>query len=149
MMNLLEIAGGSAVIYILVIVCLRLLGKKGLSELSLADLVLIILIGEALGSLIPQENAFASSVTCIITLSVMNFIIGRIVFRSKKIRILLEGKPVTIIKEGKILKQILLKERLTIESVEEAIRSNGIKSIDDVDEAVLETDGEISIISKN
>ncbi|MEO8513503.1 MAG: YetF domain-containing protein [Ignavibacteria bacterium] len=148
MMNLLEIAGGSAIIYILVIVCLRVLGKKGLSELSLGDLVLIILIGEALGSLIPQENAFASSVTCIITLSVMNYIVERIVFKSKKIRILLEGKPVTIIKQGNVLKHTLMKERLTIESVEEAIRSNGLKSIDDVAEAVLETDGEISIIAK-
>ncbi|KXK48757.1 MAG: hypothetical protein UZ05_CHB002002001 [Chlorobi bacterium OLB5] len=67
-MELLSVAGGSAALYLLIIICLRLLGKKGRAELSLEDLVLIILIGEAIGSLIPQENAFLSAVVCVLTL---------------------------------------------------------------------------------
>lgn len=149
LIQLLEISGGSAFLYILVIICLRLLGKKGISELSMGDLVLIILIGEALGSLIPQENAFLSAVTCIITLSVMNFIIGRTAYRSKKFRKLLEGVPVTLIKEGKLQNDKMKNEKLTLDDLMEAIRTCGINDLNKVDFAVLETDGKISIIKKS
>lgn len=149
LIQLLEISGGSAFLYILVIICLRMLGKKGIAELSIGDLVLIILIGEALGSLIPQENAFISAVACILTLSLMNFILGRASFRSKTIKKFLEGSPVILIKDGKLLKEKLKKEKLTLDEMMEAIRTNGIMDITQVDHAVLETDGKISIIKKS
>lgn len=148
MINLLDIAWQSAAIYLFVMVCLRVLGKKGLAELSVADLVLIILIGEALGSLIPQENAFVYAIVCIFTLAVMNYLLEIAVFKSKKIRKVIEGNPVVIVRNGKILKENLRREKLTIENLEEAVRSNGVKDISEVDIAVLETDGEISIIQK-
>jgi len=130
-------------------ICLRLLGKKGLGEISIPDLVLIILVGEALGSLIPQENAFISAVVSIVTLGVINFILGRSVFYSKTFRKIVEGEPVLIVKDGRILKTNMKKEKLTMESLKEAIRSNGLNGIEEVKIAVLETDGEISIIEKS
>ncbi len=59
MTDLLLVAGQSLLVYLLIIICLRLLGKKGLSELSVADLVLIIIIGESMGHLIPEVYNFA------------------------------------------------------------------------------------------
>ncbi len=147
-MELLAVAGGSAALYILIIICLRLLGKKGLAELSLGDLVLIILIGEAIGSLIPQENAFLSAVVCVLTLTLMNFIIERIVYRSKFLKKFLEGSPVIIIKDGKIKYDKMKTEKLTREDLEEALRQKGIKDIKNIEKAVLETDGGISIVEK-
>lgn len=147
-MELLAVAGGSAALYILIIICLRLLGKKGLAELSLGDLVLIILIGEAIGSLIPQENAFLSAVVCVLTLTLMNFIIERIVYRSKFLKKFLEGSPVNIIKDGKIKYDKMKTEKLTREDLEEALRQKGIKDIKNIEKAVLETDGGISIVEK-
>lgn len=147
-MELLAVAGGSAALYILIIICLRLLGKKGLAELSLGDLVLIILIGEAIGSLIPQENAFLSAVVCVLTLTLMNFIIERIVYRSKFLKKFLEGSPVIIIKDGKIKHDKMKTEKLTREDLEEALRQKGIKDIKNIEKAVLETDGGISIVEK-
>lgn len=148
-MILWEVAGASAALYILIMICLRLLGKKGLGEISIPDLVLIILIGEALGSLIPQENAFISAIVCIVTLGIINFALERGVFYSKKFRQLVEGEPVLIVKDGKVLRSNMKKEMMTMENLKEAIRSNGLNGIEEVKIAVLETDGEISIIEKS
>ncbi|HWA07110.1 MAG TPA: YetF domain-containing protein [Ignavibacteria bacterium] len=148
MMELLEVAGGSAALYILIIFCLRLLGKKGLAEMSLGDLVLIILIGEAIGSLIPQENAFLSAVICVLTLALMNFIIERIVYKSKFLRKFLEGSPVVIVKNGRVMRSRMKEEKLTQDELDEALRNKGVKDIKKVEEAVLETDGGISIVEK-
>jgi len=147
-MELLEVAGGSAALYVLIIVCLRLIGKKGLAEISLGDLVLIILIGEALGSIIPQENAFISAVVCIITLTIMNYLILNVAYRSKLIRDFLEGSPVIIVKNGRILHKKMKEEKLTPDDLEEALREKSIKDIKSVETAVLETDGDINIVEK-
>ena len=148
-MSLWEVAGASAALYILIMICLRLLGKKGLGEISIPDLVLIILIGEALGSLIPQENAFISAIVCIVTLGIINFALERGVFYSKKFRKVVEGEPVLIVKDGKALRSNMKEEMMTMENLKEAIRSNGLSGIEEVKIAVLETDGEISIIEKS
>lgn len=150
-MSIWEVAGASAALYVLIMICLRLLGKKGLGEISIPDLVLIILIGEALGSLIPQENAFISAIVCIVTLGIINFALERAVFYSKSFRKVVEGEPVLLVRDGKVLRSNLKNEKMTMENLKEAIRSNGLTKIEEVKIAVLETDGEISIIenSKN
>jgi len=140
-MSLWEVAGASGALYILIMICLRLLGKKGLGEISIPDLVLIVLIGEALGSLIPQEN--------VVTLGIINFALERGVFYSKKLRKFVEGEPVLIVKDGRVLRSNMKKEMMTMENLKEAIRSNGLSGIEEVKIAVLETDGEISIIEKS
>ena len=147
-MEFLGVAGGSVALYILIIACLRILGKKGLAEISLGDLVLIILIGEAIGSLIPQENAFISAVVCIVTLTFTNFVIEKLALKSKFMKRFLEGNPVVIVRNGRIYSQKMKKENLTREDLDEALRQNGIKDIKNVEKAVLETDGGISIIEK-
>lgn len=146
--SLISVSLQSAVIYILIIACLRLLGKKGLAEISLGDLVLVILIGEAIGSIIPQDNGFESAVVCILSLSAVNFIISRTAFKFKSVQKLLEGEPVIVINDGKVLLQNMKKEKLTIENLKEALRSNGLEDFKDVKIAVLEVDGEVSIIPK-
>lgn len=144
-----EVAGASAALYILIMICLRLLGKKGLGEISIPDLVLIILIGEALGSLIPQENAFISAIVCIVTLGIINFALERAVFYSKSVRKAVDGEPVLLVKDGRVLKANMEKEKVTMGNLKEALRSNGLTKIEEVKIAVLETDGEISIIENS
>jgi uncharacterized membrane protein YcaP (DUF421 family) len=148
MNDLLSISLQSAAIYILIIACLRLLGKKGLAEISLGDLVLVILIGEAIGSIIPQDNGFESAIVCILTLSVVNFVISRTAFKFRPLQKILEGEPVIVISDGKVLLKNMEKEKLTIANLKEALRSNGLEDFKDVKLAVLETDGEVSIIPK-
>ncbi|MEO8446865.1 MAG: YetF domain-containing protein [bacterium] len=139
----------SIAIYLLVIFCLRLIGKKGLSELSVPDLVLVILIGEALGSLIPEENRFVSAIVCIASLTFVNFLLTRFLFKSKKFKKLVEGSPVVLVRNGRVFDSNLRSEKVTMEDLYEAIRSKGVDSLEKVDLAMLETDGEISILIKD
>lgn len=148
MMNLFFFALQSIAVYILVIICLRLLGKKGLAELSIADLVLIILIAEPLGALIPEENKFLGTIICIVTLTGANYFFELMIFKSKKFRDVVEGTPVILVRNGKIIGKNMKKENVTIENLQESIRSNGLKNVSDVELGILETDGEISIIPK-
>ncbi len=149
MENLLLFSLQSVAVYILVIACLRVLGKKGLAELSIADLVLIILIAEPLGALIPEENKFWGTIICILTLTAANYFFEWMIFKSKKFRDLVEGTPIILIRKGKIITKNMKKENVTLENLKESIRSNGLKDISDVDLGILETDGEISIIPKD
>lgn len=138
----------SIAIYVLVILCLRLLGKKGLAELSVADLVLIVLIGEALGALVPDDNKFLGAIVCIVTLTIVNYVFEHLTFKVKKFRKFIEGTPVILVRNGKVIQRNMKNEKVTIENLQEAIRSNGIKNLEDVELGILETDGEISIIEK-
>jgi len=146
MTDLLLVFGQSLGVYLLIIFCLRLLGKKGLSELSVADLVLIIIIGESIGHLIPEETKFSGTIVYIITLVGANYLIETFSYKFKKFRIVLEGVPVILIRDGKIIHSNMKKEKVTTDNLEEAIRSKGVKGVEKVELGILETDGEISII---
>ena len=78
-----------------------------------------------------------------------NFILKQILYRSKKISELVQGDPVMLILNGKILEQNLKKERISLEELEASVREHGVSSAKDVNLAVLETDGNISILSEN
>lgn len=133
-------------IYILILACLRLLGKKGLSELSAVDLVFIIIIGEGMGNLMPQDIGFVGVAVYVIALTAANYTIEWLSHKSKKFNDFVEGEPVLLIRNGKMLKKNMDKEKITIDNLKEALRSKGLKSVEQVDLGILETDGGISII---
>jgi len=143
----------SIFIYVLLIVCFRILGKKGLSDLNIADLVLLIIIGESIGAIIPNENAFYHAVIVIISLFVANFLIDWLSFNYPWFKKKLEGSPVDLIENGSINKANLKNEKLTEADLKEALRINGMN--DDLSKlqkdlfGVLETDGKISIFHRN
>jgi len=139
-------------LYILIIICVRLIGKRGLSDFSLPDLILLIIIGESIGSIIPDKNSFPHAVTSILSLVGANFIIDRLSFKCSWFKKLVDGKPVVLIENGIINEVNLRKNRLTKPDLKEALRINGIN--DDLRKlsedlyATLETDGKISLIHK-
>lgn len=146
MENYLLLGAKAIGIYLLIIICLRFLGKKGLAELSAADLVLIIIIGEGISTIIPQEMGFGGVVIYVIALAAANYGIEFWSFRSKKFNRILEGDPVILIRNGKAMKKNMNKEKVSFDNLAESLRTKGIKNIEDVELAILETDGEISII---
>lgn len=135
-------------IYLLIIFCLKLTGKKGLSELSVTDFVFIMLISESFDVITGEDNKFLGAIITILTLTGVNYGLDWLTFKSKKIRTLLEGVPVIIIRNGKIVKKAMEKERLTMDNINEALRTNGLQKITDVKLGMLEEDGEISIVTK-
>ena len=137
-------------VYLFVIFAIRLFGKKELAQLSVIDLVFILLISNSVqNAMIGENTSLAGGMLAAGSLFILNFALKYFLFRSKSFSRLLQGNPVLLVYHGKALKDHLEKERISMRELEEAIREHGVETISEVDLAVLETDGNISIISEN
>jgi uncharacterized membrane protein YcaP (DUF421 family) len=149
MENLALVALVTAGIYLLIVFCLRITGKKGLSEMSVTDLVFIMLLSESFDVITGEDNKVLGAIVSIATLTIVNYGLDWATFKSKRLRKILDGVPVVIIRNGKVISRNMKKEMLTMDNVKEALRGNGIRNISEVSLGILEEDGEISIISKS
>jgi len=137
----------SALIYIFIIVGLRLLGKKELGQLSVIDLVFIMLISEVVGDVMrASDDSLLSGIAGATTLIIINKIFKLTMYRSKKFSNFIEGRPVILIRHGKLNMKEMKKNRITIQDMEQAGRENGIGDIANIGLAILEVDGKISIL---
>lgn len=140
----------SVVVYIFVIVAIRLFGKKELSQLSIVDLVFILLISNSLqASMIGNDTTLLGGLVAAGSLFVVNWILKNLIYKSKKISETIQGSPILLVYQGKILHKHLEKAQISHDELEAAIREHGVKNIDAVDLAVLEVDGNISVLSGN
>jgi len=147
-MQYLIIAGSSAAIYIILIAAIRLFGKKEFSQLSTFDIIFILLISNAVqNSMIAADLTFLGGLCSAGTLFIVNYIFKIIIYKYPKMAELLQGHPLMLIYNGKIIKENVKKAKINMPEIEEVIRKHGVISIEDVDLAVLEIDGTISILS--
>ncbi|MCL2425887.1 MAG: DUF421 domain-containing protein [Oscillospiraceae bacterium] len=144
------VAGSSAAIYVFLVVAIRLFGKKEFSQLSIFDIVFILLISNAVqNSMIAANFTFVGGVVSAITLFIINYVFKNLIYKIPKLSEWVQGHPVMLIYEGKLLHDNMSKARVSVAELEEATREHGIKSLDDVNLAVLELDGSISIVSND
>ncbi|MDU1890357.1 MAG: DUF421 domain-containing protein [Dysgonomonas sp.] len=137
----------SAIIYIFIIVGLRLLGKKELGQLSVADLVFIMLISEVVGDVMRASNdSLLSGLIGAGTIMILNKFIKWWAYKSKKFNLFIEGNPAVLIRHGVLNKKEMEKNKITISDIEQAGRENGIGDISSIVLAILEVDGKISIL---
>ena len=136
----------SIALYIIVLIFLRLLGKKRVAELSPVDLIFVVFIGSTLGQQLPEGNKFAGAVVALSSLALFNYLMNCAIRKSDMVRKLLMGKPVVLVSEGKVVKENLKDEKITIHDIEEAMREKEIDDLSDIKLAVLETDGKINVI---
>jgi len=149
-MPYLIIIGTSAAVYIFLIFAIRLFGKKEFSQLSVFDIVFILLISNAVqNSMIAANFTFWGGVTSAVTLFAVNYIFKNIIYKIPKISEWIQGHPVMLIYDGKPLAENMSKAKVSLAELEEATREHGIKTIDNVDLAVLELDGTISIVAED
>lgn len=149
-MEYLDVILRSAVIYIFIIIAIRIFGKREISQLSIFDLVFILLLSNAVqNAMVGEQTTLLSGILAAGTLFAVNKILSSITYRSPKVNKWLEGSPLMLIYHGKILKKHLQQAMLPEEELEQAIREHGVRDASDVDLAVLETDGNISILSKD
>jgi len=147
-MQYLIIAGSSAAVYIFLIAAIRLFGKKEFSQLSVFDIVFILLISNAVqNSMIAADMTFLGGLCSAVTLFIVNYILKYILFKYPRISRFVQGHPLMLVYEGKSVEDNMKKAKVTMMEIEEAAREHGIESIDDVNLAVLEVDGTISILS--
>lgn len=147
---LLDVAFRSTVVYVFMIIAFRIFGKRELSQLSIADLVLIVLISNAVQNAMVGENtSLASGLVAATVLFALNMFLGFLMFRFKRVRTLVQSEPITLIFNGKALEQNLNDVMMTKDELHSAIREHGVEKIEEVSLAILEPDGNISVISGN
>ena len=135
--------------YILVTIVYRLMGKREIGELSVVDFIVSLYVAELVAISIENYNSsMLLSIIPIITLVLLELLSAKISMKSKKTRDILEGEPSVIIERGKINFNEMKKQRYNLDDLLMQLRNNSIKSINDVDYAILETSGKLSIFKK-
>lgn len=133
-------------LYIFIIFVYRIMGKKEVGELSIVDLIVTILIAELAALTIEDsKSSILVSIIPIIVLVIFQMIFSYVALKSVKVRNFVEGKPTTIIKNGKIVFSAMSKLRYSLDDLIMQLREQGVKSIEEVDYAVLENDGKLSV----
>jgi len=146
----LKIALSSAAVYIFIIVAIRLFGKKELAQLSIIDLVFILLISNAVqNAMVGSDSSLTGGLIAASTLFLINYLFKYILYRFPKLGIVVQGIELMLIYKGQLNQSNMNKARITKEELLEAVREHGVSEIREVDLAVLEIDGNISIVSNN
>jgi uncharacterized membrane protein YcaP (DUF421 family) len=138
----------TSVIYVFITLAIRISGKKELSQLSVLDLVFVLLISNAVqNAMVGSDSTLGGGLIAATTLFVINYIFKNLMYRSKRLTRLLEGEPVVLITNGKVIDTNLKKLKITFDELYEAIREHGVTDIKNVNLAMFEVDGNISILS--
>ena len=129
----------------------RVVGKRELSSMEPFDLILLIVLGDAVQQGLTQDDYSVTGALIVISvIALMQVFVSYLGFRfDKTLGPILEGEPLILVHEGKVLEENLKRERLTVDEVAEAGRQQNLASIDQIRFAVLETDGQITVIPKN
>lgn len=147
---MLIIISRTLILYALVVVALRLMGKREIGQLQPFDLVIILMISEL--AAIPSENVgipLIAGIIPILVLLVASLILGAIELKSERARAILNGTPSILIERGKIIEAELKRNRYNLNDLLEELRIKNVPNIADVEFAVLETNGQVSVLPKS
>lgn len=139
----------SILLYIIVLVVMRLMGKREIGQLQPFELAISIMIADLASTPMADTGIpITNGIIPILALLVMHLVISMFNMKSIKARQILCGKPSILIYRGRINEKNLKKERFTVNELEERLRGNNIVNIGDVEYAILETSGQITVIQK-
>ena len=148
-MNMLEVIVRVALSFLVLLILTRIMGRKEISQMTFFNFVSAITIGTLSGALVTDKTlSVGNGVIALLAWSIFTIIIGVVTIKSKRTRQIIDGEPVIVVKEGKIMEEALLKVRLDVDSLKASLREKDIFSLMDVDYAIFETDGKLSIMKK-
>jgi len=128
----------------------RIIGRRELSSLEPFDLILLIVLGDAIQQGLTQDDySVTGAIIAISTIATLQVATSYVSYRSRRARKILEGLPVVVVQDGKFVEANLRRERMTSDEIEEEMRVQQIASIDRVEWAILETNGTMSFIPKS
>lgn len=140
----------SIVVYVFIVAAIRLFGKREVAQLSITDLVFVLLIANAVqAAMVGQNTTLIGGLIAAASLFVVNSIFGFVLFKSRRLTAFFQGHPLMLIYEGKEIEHNLNKARISRDELEQVVREHGVEKISDVNLAVLEMDGNISVLSNN
>lgn len=134
------------VIYVFLLVLLRVTGKRQISQMSPFDLVLLLILSNAVqNSMNAGDNSLVGGIISATTLVALNYVIGLATFKSRRLERLVEGRPQLIVHHGKVFEDVMREASITREELETMLREAGFFALKDVRLAVLENNGKISV----
>ncbi len=140
----------AVVVYVVVLVMVRVAGKRALGQFTAFDMLLLVLLGNAVqNALLGKDTSLGGGLLLAATLIALNYFVGWITTRSPKLERVIEGEPVVLARHGHVLQQVLRRELVSKADFNKAMRDAGCAQVDEVDLALLETDGHITIILKS
>ena len=138
----------SVSVYLFVIIAIRLFGKKELSQLSVIDLVFVLLISNSVqNAMVGSNSTLMGGIAAAGALFIANYIFKQFLYRYPKFSKLVQGEALMLIYNGNLSHKNMVKSKLTVDEIMEAIREHGVSRVEDVDLAMLEVDGNISVLS--
>lgn len=138
------------VLYFYIILCYRMMGKKEVGKLSIIDLIVSILIAEIAAMCIEEESrSIWMSIIPILVLVIVQIILSYLTLKSPKVRHLIDGSPKIIINKGIINFKQMQKLRYSLDDLVSQLREQSIKNICDVNYAILENNGKLSVFKDN
>jgi uncharacterized membrane protein YcaP (DUF421 family) len=144
-----DIALRAATLYIFILLVTRVIGRRELSSLSPFDLILLIVLGDAIQQGLTQDDySVTGAIIAVSTLASLQVLTSYIGFRSERARKVLEGLPIVLLEDGKLVAKNLTRERMTEDELADEMRVQQIGSFDELQWAILESNGSISFIKK-
>jgi uncharacterized membrane protein YcaP (DUF421 family) len=144
-----DLAFRSAVIFFFIFLLMRIVGRRELSSLEPFDLILLVVLGDSVQQAVTQDDYSVTGAFIVIsTIALLQVSLSYLNFRVPRLRPLLDGEPVVIVQDGKVIERNARRERLTLDDIAGAARLQQITSLEDVQWAVLETNGELTFIEK-
>src|ERR1700687_3534321 len=145
-----ELIVRSVVVYAFLLILLRLTGKRQIGQLSPFDLVLLLVLSNAVqNSMNAGDNSLVGGLISAATLVLANWLIGFATYRNKKLEALIEGRPLVLIHHGQLYEKAMSRAQLTHHELNAAIRQAGVFCPEDLHSAILENNGAISVVPKS
>jgi len=137
----------AVIVYVVILVLVRMSGKRTVGQFTPFDMILLVLLGTAVqNSLIGEDVSLLGGLILAATLIGLNYLVGFVTSRSRRADRLIEGAPVVLARDGKLFERVLKKELVSAADFDEAMRQSGCGELDKVKLALLETNGQITII---
>jgi uncharacterized membrane protein YcaP (DUF421 family) len=142
-----EIVLRTAVIYLVVLLGVRLSGKREVGQMTPFDLTLLLLISNSVqNAMTGPDTSLIGGVAAALTLLVMNYLIAELSGTNRRFRKIIQGQPTLLVHDGNVLSGHMSKEHVSMDELERALREHGVNNYHDVALAVLEVDGSISCL---
>ncbi|MCX6030318.1 MAG: DUF421 domain-containing protein [Chloroflexi bacterium] len=142
-----EVVVRTVVVYLVILAGLRLAGKREIGQMTVFDLVVVLLISNAVqNAMVGQDSSLLGGVIAAAVLLLLDASVARLRLRSPRLRRVLEGSPTLLVLRGAVIADHMRREGVDQEELEAALRENGVADLSDVEMAVLEIDGAISVV---
>lgn len=140
----------AAAVYVVLMVLIRLSGKRTMGQFTPFDMLLIVLLGNAVqNSLLGEDTSLAGGLLLAVTLVACNWCMAFVTSRSLRAQRVVEGVPVVLARDGQLFRSVLKRELVSEDDFNEALRQNGQMTLTDVRIALLETNGSISVVPRD